>query len=395
MALVRTAPVIVGDAGKPAPDAGHTAGHDAGRPPTAAPLVTLLIDSSGSMEWLGGCTCSRPGCTECLPDCNQNQQNRWFDVLAAISGSFQNFSCVEQERTAENGSTYDINYNKPFYRLGPNTRQSADGIIDRYADRVRYGLATFDGVRTYAGASDLVPLSSFSFAISAGPSGEFSYGGASAATGPWVRPDGSIAGKVRYPTTITDYFIDSGIVSTNATDGALILPTSSADPATTNAKIKNALATVRPFAGAPTAAALDDLYYAFDHAAADPAKRYVILLTDGAPDDDFRQYPNPGCNCAAEGDCGPLEDPTQMACPYPAPQDAATNLRCGFEPNTCAGPVTKLIVIGLDITDDNARASLTTIAANGGSTPIFANSAAELTTALNTALDQIIADAGH
>jgi hypothetical protein len=98
-----------GSAGAGAPAAGATA------PPAAAkPLVTLLTDTSGSMIRLPGCQCTTFGCSECLPDCSQNQRNRWHELLATLTGSFVDFACSAQARTTANGSTYDVGYSMPF-----------------------------------------------------------------------------------------------------------------------------------------------------------------------------------------------------------------------------------------------------------------------------------------
>ena len=34
------------------------------------PYLALVVDTSASMELLTGCSCTTPGCTECLPDCS-------------------------------------------------------------------------------------------------------------------------------------------------------------------------------------------------------------------------------------------------------------------------------------------------------------------------------------
>src|SRR5438874_1846658 len=33
------------------------------------PFVMVIVDTSGSMEWLPNCNCTTPSCLECLPDC--------------------------------------------------------------------------------------------------------------------------------------------------------------------------------------------------------------------------------------------------------------------------------------------------------------------------------------
>ena len=353
------------------------------------PEVLLLADNSGSMSWRPNCECASLTCEECLPDCSRGQHNRWHALVATLSGSFENFSCEARERTNANGATYDIDYPRPFYQLGDDVAQYADGVLDRYASRMNFGLATFDATRTYTGSADLVPLASFDSARSAGPTGQHSYaGGAPAALR--ARPDGSLVGKLYYPGAAEDYFIDSGIMSASAPEGGLIMPGASS---LTSERIRESLLAVRPFGGTPTASALDDLYFAYEQAGARKAAQYVVLITDGYPDDDFMLYPNPGCDCARTGTCPPEEDPGRMSCPYPAVEAAAQHLRCGFDASACDGPVRQLIVGGLRIDDAVARERLDALAAAGGGVAIYADQEAELTPALDEAMDRILADA--
>ena len=120
-------------------------------------------------------------------------------------------------------------------------------------------------------------------------------------------------------------------------------------------------------------------------------KRYVILLTDGYPDDDFRDYPNPGCDCIARGNCPPNEDLTLMSCPYPTAMDAARVLRCGYDPSTCAGPVTATHVVTLSLADPRSQAELDAIAAAGGGDAIHAFDAQSLSAALDAVMSSILA----
>jgi hypothetical protein len=376
-------PVVIGDAG---------AGDDAGPAAASKPSVMLLADSSGSMGWRPSCTCTTSACTECSIDCSAAQHSRWHALLAAIGGSLQNFSCSARERTAEDGATYDIGYYNPFYVLGDDVTQASDGILDRYADKAGFGVATFDAMRTYVGAGDLVRAASFRGDSSDGAPGEFSYAGGSPSMYR-MRPDGSSVGKVRYPTTAADYFIDSGIMSSDAPYGGLSMPSDATSQA---ANIRASLRGVRPFGGTPTASALDDLWLAYSSfMPAAGSKQYVLFFTDGAPDDDFRQYPVPGCNCAAEGTCPPNEDSSIMACPFPTPEDAAAHLHCGFDARQCNGPVTKLIIVALDVSDGNARSSLEAVAAAGGGQVLYADTEADLRAAASSAMDLIVADAAQ
>ncbi|HKP57363.1 MAG TPA: hypothetical protein VJV78_11615 [Polyangiales bacterium] len=365
---------------EPEPEAGPSE-------PAPAPVVMLLIDTSGSMSQLPECECSDFSCSNCFPNCSAGEQNRWFTVLASLTGSYQNFGCQELSRTAANGATYDEGYSMPLYRLATTTTQNPDGLLDEFAQRIQFGLATFDGEYTYRGGTDLIPLSSFDFSLGQGMPGLFSYGGASPA-GPRFRPDGSEIGRVFYPGCFEPYYVDSGIRSVLATDGALSLPAANA-PAVLRAQ----LAQTRPYAGTPIAASLDDLYSFF---ASDPSasvaagrKRHVVLVTDGSPDNDFREL---GCDCAAWGTCDPWTDPAQVSCPYPSAPDAARHLICGFDPSACSGVVDAVHVVGLSVSDVAARANLDAIAADGGTgNARFASNQAELRAALRAVFESVSA----
>ena len=194
--------------------------------------------------------------------------------------------------------------------------------------------------------------------------------------------------------------MDTGIQSADATGGALFY---GPGPATICASVTSAqeanLRAVRPFGRTPIAAALDDLYYYFaEDPNGAPARRhslpvrYVILITDGYPDDDYRTYPSPGCACATPEACGG-EDPALMHCPYPTAADSAQHLRCGFDGSGCQGPVDKLFVVGYSIgTDAQTLGQLNAIAAAGGSDSARnAQGPVELRAALNAILEEIAA----
>lgn len=282
------------------------------------PFVMIITDTSGSMEWLPGCTCpaADPGCVACLPDCSlandpvtheppAGKKNRWSVVLEALTGKFSDFQCKPLDRTTANGMTYDVGYSKPYHRpwLCPNGDnlcsypgtattpiQTENGLIDNYAGRIRFGLGTFDGMLTYVGKSDLIEANSFSTVLSEGSDGSYSYGGSK---------------TFHYPTCTTDYRVDSGLRGRTAPEGGLIsldsvnaCATPPCDMYELNTQIQTNLLAARTFGGTPTAAALDDLYFHFKNDLTDSLascrERYAILITDGYPDDDFRQY---GCDC--------------------------------------------------------------------------------------------------
>jgi hypothetical protein len=329
-------------------------------------------------------------------------------LLGAVTGSFVDYSCERLERTAENGATYDVGYYLPFHRIGGGTRQRDDGVLGLYGSRLRFGLATFDTMETYLGANPLVHARSFDLATSSGVEGMFSYGGSADSRTERVRLDGNIAGRFYYPSGAEDYFIDTGVRAPDAAEGGLRL-LATLDPRDDSMRaLKRELLETRPYGGTPSAAALDDLYYYFDgdehglpRAKTPSAQgRYVVLVTDGYPDNDYRSY---GCDCKAEGNCPDGEDPDRMICPYPTMTETARRLRCGFTDGQCdEGPIDAVYVVGLEIpeheqaigngTTDATRVVLNEAAAAGGTTEArFATDQVTLRDELRKIMDEILA----
>lgn len=165
------------------------------------PNVLLLVDTSGSMEWKVGNT-DFPTCNAGNPTAT-NERSRWIDLVEALTGSFQGYSCFSQDRNSTlfrdefilppNHTPYDYGYINPYHRIisngcviGPgvlppagspyefppkavNTfpflngsvqrppaaqlgtyagcpafSQIQDGILDVFKDKLRFGLMTFD-----------------------------------------------------------------------------------------------------------------------------------------------------------------------------------------------------------------------------------------------------------
>lgn len=372
-----------------------------------SPFVMILADTSGSMEYRADCTCPETGgCTHCLPLCSEpnddgiapaGKKNRWAMLLESLTGSFIDFQCVPQDRTDPAHFTYDFAYSLPYHRpwtcpggdtycAYPGTEsapiQLDNGLLDNYANRIRFGLATFDGMRTYRGSGDLV--TSFNNTLSTGAEGMYSYGG--------EKP-------VRYPTCTQTHYIDSGIRSRDAPEGGLVsLDTAlcaspPCDPQVISDEIQRRLLATRPYGGTPTASALDDLYYHFKHDLNDPMTncrdRYAILITDGYPDDDFREYPNPGCECDLRGNCPPGDD-VGMSCPYPTAAQAAYNLRNGrSDDGSDKGQIAKLFVVGMSIANEK-RDDLNLIASQGGSSEAyFADDPSTLTSTLDKLFGEV------
>ena len=368
------------------------------------PYLMLVIDSSGSMERLPACTCTTPGCEECLPDCDavnvageppKAKKNRWAVTLEALTGKFNDFQCVPLPRTDSTQYSFDygyyLPYHQPWHCTDPTKKcdwtptgvdQQRNGILDEYKGRVNFGLMTFDGWDTWVGAPPLVPanpdFNPNGIPMSEGESGLWSYGGPK---------------SFHYPNCTTDYMMDTGARSPDADQGYLVSMHSCKSPTfdnpldtcktwchgscwtddpsdvieTLNENIQEALLTTRPYGGTPIAASLDDLYY---HFATDPndrfkacRRRFALLMTDGYPDDDYRTF---GCDCKEVGDCpagltqGQID---QMHCPYPLPEDAAKKLvqGTGSEPPR----IEQLFVVGLAVDDTAVLNRLDAIAVQG------------------------------
>ncbi|HET8936001.1 MAG TPA: PilC/PilY family type IV pilus protein [Polyangiales bacterium] len=383
------------------------------------PFVMIVADTSGSMEWQPGCSCTTD-CTTCYPDCSASndstgkpppeKKNRWAMLVESLTGAFTDFQCAPLPRTDPAHFTYDFGYSKPFHRpwLCPGGETFCDypgtptspiqvqnGLLDNYGSRIRFGLATFDGVRTYSGASDLV--TSFNPTLSNGAEGMYSYGG--------VKP-------VRYPTCSQTHLIDSGIRSPAAPEGGLIslnaplCANPPCDPQLVNKAIQDTLLKTRTFGGTPTGSALDDLYFHFktemkpSDSMAECRQRFAILITDGNADDDFREYPVPGCACNSptRNNCPDptLEDPNLNVCPYPTADQAAYDLVNGRAEDVGGvlvqdeKQIEKLYVVGMSIADADSRKGLDLIASKGGTGQAFyADDPSTLTATLDDLLGKM------
>ena len=407
------------------------------------PFMMLVVDTSGSMERLPACGCVTPGCEECLPQCSlpnvagvppkdaqghELKKNRWGVVLEALTGSFKDFQCEELARTIDNGMDYDVGYHLPYFQpwdcnsqtagtpcaynsANSTLDQSTNGIIDAYSNRMRFGLMTFDGFDTYVGAPPLVPALQFQQTLSDSVQGLWSYGGPH---------------SFHYPHCTEDYMIDTGARSAVADQGTLVSLNSclgggapgaspecpswctncAGDQITIGSDIKKSLLKTRPYGGTPIAASLDDLYEHLKNDLTDQfgscRHRFAMLVTDGYPDDDYRNF---GCDCANESpvDCGGDPDTARMHCPYPKAEDAARYLLHG-RPNTTDQPlIEQLFVVGLSIDDSAVFAKLNDIAVAGcgaaggcadadGNTALFADDLSKLVQNLDAVMTKAAGD---
>src|SRR5664280_121493 len=160
----------------------------------AAPNVLLLVDTSGSMEFLTSST-AQPTCD---PNSSTNsQKSRWVNLVEVLTGSINDYRCTAVDRTSSAFTTEyalgtsqlpDYRYYIPYHRpmsgnclAAPATNalatltsnayavsdsgglplisyhqynsaaacstafsQNPDGLLSTYASKVRFGLMTFD-----------------------------------------------------------------------------------------------------------------------------------------------------------------------------------------------------------------------------------------------------------
>ena len=338
------------------------------------PVVMLLVDTSGSMARMSGGSDAR------LPQCSGstrgvNERNRWTQTVEALTGTWSdtNYYCETVDRTTLSRRSPDYNYYLPYHRLPATSSQNNDGILDVYLDRIKFGLMTFDATYTFSDTHPLlVSRTSFNARLTdnIGLSGGHSYGGA--------RP-------LSWPGCRTTFMVDSGARNEAADGGALIpVATVEADVDATNQNIQSELMGVRPFGGTPTASLLHDLrVYLNTHSSVtsdDPFSecrpRYALLLTDGQPDEDFRDA---RFNCDAGG-----------TCPYQLSSQISSDL-CRYSSGAaeCQGQLDGVYVVAFDVADGDALAELDSIAALGGTgAALRAGDRSELMRRISDVLDR-------
>ncbi len=356
------------------------------------PAVMLLVDTSGSMERLPGCVCTTAGCDECLPACTSSgtsTRNRWAVTLEALTGSWSSFTCQAfDRRTPAFDGQYDENYYLPFHDPRLGGAQGIDGILDVYRTRAHFGLMTFDGIGTLLNGDPLVPATVFGVdpfqTTQRGPTGMWSYGD--------NKP-------FSFPGCATTYMINNGSRGAGATEGGLVsvgADNSLTDFNAINQLIQDRLVATRPFGGTPIAGMLDDVRVYFNtnndvSSTGDPydscRERYVVLVTDGYPDSDFRDA---RFNCETPG----------YTCPYNRAEAISGDL-CRWDAGRlkCTGRVNGVYVIGFDIADPQAIARLNDIANTGGTCDpisgrcaLFANDRLSLLASLSAVLDRAARD---
>lgn len=358
------------------------------------PNVLLLVDTSGSMEYLVPPNPSDPtGTAPMLPgDANapgstctgvSNQtsvMNRWATLATVLTGTIPQsaFSCENLDRGSPSFQTeysyagytpYDFHFYLPFHRIYSNnctvgagyvpsnwnwwswpsqpftfhdrmgnpcawSGQAADGLLDTFAGRMRFGLMTFD-VLPDNGTGAVLGASPAAVAADSARTGNWSY------FHDWTA---SMAGaKTGFPTgCVNPASAEVGARNQAAPpwEGRLIPfgdPASDANVATTNNNIQLEILAMRPYGGTPLAGMMDDAHeFLFHDTTTDPntghtfgpsddlywqggcRKTYIIVLSDGAPNTDLA------------GQCDPN---TTGSCPYLPPDQIAHNLRTAAPPN--------------------------------------------------------------
>lgn len=351
------------------------------------PIVMMLVDTSGSMEYELN---SSSGTAGTFPTCTGNgsagsEYSRWTALLAAMTGSFENYWCTERPRASFPGSP-DEHYALPYHEPHGLT-QRTDGVLDIYIDRVKFGLMTYDNIfgLDIGAPSNLLMVAPATWTARAsdvvGPLGDFSYGPA--------RP-------VSFPGCGGSFMVNAGARREHAPPeptfgGSLIsVGTDTDNHRVINQLVQNAMLAARPFGATPTAALLDDFLYYLqtdpDVAAStmstsgDPyascRERYAILITDGEPSDPYRAM-----GCAGAG----------YTCPYRVPGDIANDL-CQWNGSECTGLVDGLYVVGYEVNNPASAVLLNDIASRGGTGTAYvadANAPYALLASLSHVLDDV------
>jgi type IV pilus assembly protein PilY1 len=351
------------------------------------PVVMLLVDTSGSMErTVGGPDAPWPVCTG-SPSIPGSEMNRWAFFAEALTGSFDDYYCTAEPRTslAFYGEP-DFDYYAPYHALpgreqsfSGTIQQANDGILDVYLDRIKFGLMTFDSVYTFADVgSPLLTMAAYNARLGDEDDapGGFSFGPAR---------------ELRYDNCADTFMVNAGArrTPTNPASphtGALIsVGSESDDPELINELIQETVLSTRPHGGTPTAAMLEDLgFYLTTHPDVAPGSdpyadcrpTFALVLTDGAPDADFRD---------GRYDCEAVD-----GCPYPTADEAAADLcELNISSGACEGEVDGVFVVAFDVSDTGVVAQLNDIARRGGTDEaLFANDRAQLLERLGEVLDR-------
>ena len=314
----------------------------------ASPNVMLLVDTSGSMEYMTSST-AQPTCD---PNSSANsQKSRWVNLVEVLTGSINDYRCTSVDRSSGSFVTtfslgtkrpadygYSIPYHQPmsgncvagpgsinlsndafaisdgiggtrvgFHQYGTNnnctfSQNTSDGLLTTYASKVRFGLMTFD-TSTNSGTG----FSGKTADYATGIAGTWSY----FVTNPTQGQPGGCP-------TLVDHEVGARNAAAPPWEGRMVAfgdpsPNSNDvnDNPTTRAQwIREILLTTRPFYATPIAGMLDDARaFLFDDHTKDPLdptgvkdfgpyndpyllggcrKNVIVLLTDGEPNLELR-----------------------------------------------------------------------------------------------------------
>jgi type IV pilus assembly protein PilY1 len=342
------------------------------------PNVMLLVDTSGSMEYM-----MAPGVDgkPVKPDCTKGEQNRWAALVSVLTGEVTGFSCSALDRNSTAfvneysigaSAPYDKGYYLPHHRIssngcvkGPNTAawpgtgsvydfpsnsfvehassgvgvtcttpfaQASDGLLDAFRSTARFGLMTFDTEpKSGTGVDSNGAIATDPFA------GQWSYYPNWNATGGGTPAKGAPAGC----NELQGIEVGARNAAAPPWEGRLI-PfgdpyLAPSDVATRNDRLQEVLLAVRPYGATPIAAMMTDAsYFLTSDASKDPLDAtksfgpkddpyvlggcrsdYIILLTDGAPNMDLRS------DCEATGGTCPFSKPSDVARALAQPSNAA------------------------------------------------------------------------
>ena len=324
----------------------------------AAPNVLLLVDTSGSMEYMTSTT-NQPNCD---PTGNTpSDKSRWINLVEVLTGNISNYRCATVDRASSafvneyslgGNRPADFGYSIPYHRpmsgnciAGPGTinltnnafavtdsvggtrvgyrdysnsspcvfsQNTASGLLLTYTPNVRFGLMTFD-TKTSAGTGYTGVAADFPSGIA----GTWSYFVGNPAQG---RPGGC--------PTLVEEELGARNAAAPPWEGRMVAfgdpaPNSNGsndDPTTRAQWIQEILLTTRPFDGTPIAAMLDDARaFLWNDQSKDPLdptgqkdfgpfedpyllglcrKNFIILLTDGQPNLELRpECQQPGGVC--------------------------------------------------------------------------------------------------
>ena len=249
------------------------------------PNVMLLVDTSGSMEFLRE--------THQVPDCkgdpeldDETLRTRWMMVTDALLGPISNetFQCSRIypdksytyfDTAIDELVTMSIpeDHIMPHY-IAEGTRDVTYGILERYREFVRFGLSTMDSFESIEMDED----------------GMWSYGPVPEDRNVGIKKEEESSGGSQ------EDIIPGAMVSWGPDTQRLDM---------TNWMVRKELVQAIPYCGSPIAAALDDVEYFFvsDDDNKPPTEngfdryyecrdRFVILVTDGQPNTPNPAYPD-------------------------------------------------------------------------------------------------------